>query len=150
MISAGFLLLFLSYAFCYSYCFMFYPYKPSFLFVGYRQTVYTHFRRRKMRNLIRVCTVCLHNFLLKFGKRGKKHSAPHKLLMDRPTDEGRHFHSAYPLTPITTKVVCFSRLPKCFRSLFSKQCGSRPDCSYRSRLFWVHAVCFYTLICQLC
>ena len=33
--------------------------------------------------------------------------------------------------PIATKVVCFSRLLKCLRSL------------YRS-LFWVHAVCFYT------
>ena len=46
--------------------------------------------------------------------------------------------------PITTKVVCFSRLLKCLRSLYGKQCGPRPDCSYRSSLFWVHAVCFYT------
>ena len=34
---------------------------------------------------------------------------------------------------ITTKVVCFSRLLKCLRSLYGKRC-----------LFWVHAVCFYT------
>ena len=46
--------------------------------------------------------------------------------------------------PITTKVVCFSRLLKCLRSLYGKQCGPRSDCSYRSSLFWVHAVCFYT------
>ena len=47
--------------------------------------------------------------------------------------------------PITTKVVCFSRLLKCLRNLYGKQCGPRPDCSYRSNLFWVHTVCFYTL-----
>ena len=46
--------------------------------------------------------------------------------------------------PIATKVVCFSRLLKCLRSLCGKQCGPRSDCSYRSSLFWVHAVCFYT------
>ena len=34
--------------------------------------------------------------------------------------------------PIVTKVVCFSRLLKCLRSI------------YRSSLFWVHAVCFFT------
>ena len=27
--------------------------------------------------------------------------------------------------PITTKVVCFSRLLKCLRSLYGKQCGPR-------------------------
>ena len=47
-------------------------------------------------------------------------------------------------TPIATKVVCFSRLLKCLRSLYGKQCGPRSDCSFRSSLFWVHAVCFYT------
>ena len=46
--------------------------------------------------------------------------------------------------PITTKVVCFSRLLKCLRSHYGKQCGPRSDCSYRSSLFWVHADCFYT------
>ena len=35
-------------------------------------------------------------------------------------------------TPIATKVVCFSRLLKCLRSLYGKQCGPRSDCSYRS------------------
>ena len=35
------------------------------------------------------------------------------------------------------KVVCFSCL------LYGKQCGPRSDCSYRSSLFLVHAVCFY-------
>ena len=53
----------------------------------------------------------------------------------------------FPLTlnePIATKVVCFSCLLKCLRSLYGKQCGPRLDCSSRSSLFWVHAVCFYT------
>ena len=45
---------------------------------------------------------------------------------------------------IATKVVCFSCLLKCLRSLYGKQCGPRSDCSYRSSLFWVHTVCFYT------
>ena len=45
---------------------------------------------------------------------------------------------------ITTKVICFSCLLKCLRSLYVKQCGLRSDCSYRSSLFWVQAVCFYT------
>ena len=31
--------------------------------------------------------------------------------------------------PIATKVVCFSRLIKCLRSLYGKQCGPRPACS---------------------
>ena len=47
--------------------------------------------------------------------------------------------------PIATQVVCFSRLLKCLRSLYGKQRGPRSDCSYRSSLFWVHAVCLYTL-----
>ena len=47
--------------------------------------------------------------------------------------------------PIATKVICFSRLLKCLRSLYGKQCGPRSDCSYRSSLFWVHTVCFYIL-----
>ena len=38
--------------------------------------------------------------------------------------------------PITTKVVCFSRLLKCLRSLYGKQCEPRSDCSY------IGAVCF--------
>ena len=46
--------------------------------------------------------------------------------------------------PIAKKVVCFSCLLKCLRSLYGKQCGPRSDCSYRSSLFWVHPVCFYT------
>ena len=46
--------------------------------------------------------------------------------------------------PIATKVVSFSQLLKCLSSLYGKQCGPRADCSYRSSLFWVHAVCFYT------
>ena len=37
--------------------------------------------------------------------------------------------------PIATKVVCFSHLLKCLRSLCGKQCGPKSDCSYRSSLF---------------
>ena len=32
--------------------------------------------------------------------------------------------------PIATKVVCFSCLLKCLRSLHGKQCGPSSDCSY--------------------
>ena len=46
--------------------------------------------------------------------------------------------------PIATKVICFSRLLKCLRILYCKQCGPRSVCSNRSSLFWVHTVCFYT------
>ena len=46
--------------------------------------------------------------------------------------------------PIATKVVCFSCLLKCLRSIYDKQCGLRSDCSYRISLSWVHVVCFYT------
>ena len=46
--------------------------------------------------------------------------------------------------PIPTKVVCFSHLLKCLRSLYGKQCGHRTACSYRSSLFRVHTVSFYT------
>ena len=46
--------------------------------------------------------------------------------------------------PITKKVVCFSSLLKCLRSLYGKQCGPRSDCSYRSCLFWVYTDCFFT------
>ena len=42
--------------------------------------------------------------------------------------------------PITTKVICFSRLLKCLRSLYGKHCGPRSDCSCTSSLFWFHAV----------
>ena len=46
--------------------------------------------------------------------------------------------------PIATKFICFSCLRKCLRNFYGKQCGPRSDCSYRSSLFWVHAVFFYT------
>ena len=32
--------------------------------------------------------------------------------------------------PTAIKVVCFSRLLKCLRSPYGKQCGTRSDCSY--------------------
>ena len=39
---------------------------------------------------------------------------------------------SYCHAPIPTKVICFSRLLKCLRSLYSKQHGPRSDCSYRA------------------
>ena len=44
------------------------PYKPSIIFIGHRQTVWTKIRHFMMWCLIRIFTVCLQNFLLKFGK----------------------------------------------------------------------------------
>ena len=41
------------------------PYNPSVLFVGHMQTVQTKIKRRTMRRLIRVSTVCLQNGLSK-------------------------------------------------------------------------------------
>ena len=42
------------------------PYKPTFFFVGHRQTVETQTRRHITRRLIRTSTVCLQNVLSKF------------------------------------------------------------------------------------
>ena len=45
-------------------------------------------------------------------------------------DECHGFCSMLTLNaPIATKVVCFSCLLKCLRSLYGKQCGPRSDCS---------------------
>ena len=49
-------------------------------------------------------------------------------------DLHRHLHFVNVLiltlkAPITTKVVCFSRLLNCLRSLYGKQYGPRSDCS---------------------
>ena len=44
-------------------------YKPSFLFVGNRQIMQIQNRRRIRCCLIRVCTVCLQNVLLKLAQR---------------------------------------------------------------------------------
>ena len=48
--------------------------------------------------------------------------------------------------PNAPKVVCLSHLLKFLRSLLWQKCGPRSDCSYRSSLFWVHAVSFYTYL----
>ena len=67
------------------------------------------------------------------------------LTINLPQGWGVKWLSCFTLNaPIATKVVCFSRLLKCLRSLYGKQCGPRSDYSYRSSLFWVHTVCFYT------
>ena len=41
----------------------------------------------------------------------------------------RKLHGLTLNAPITTKVVCFSRLLKCLRSLYGKQCGPTSVCS---------------------
>ena len=83
-------------------------------------TVWSQFRPNILLGLIWGQTVCKGNQMIQAGK---------ELTLK---------------APITTKVVCFSRLLKCLRSLYEKQCGPRSDCSYKSSLFWVHAVCFST------
>ena len=45
---------------------------------------------------------------------------------------------------IATKYVCFSRLLKCLRSLYGKQCGLRSDSVLGTRCLLLN------LICQLC
>ena len=45
------------------------------------------------------------------------------------TPSRKNFNS---YAPIATKVVCFSLLLKCLRSLYGKQCGPRSDCSSNS------------------
>ena len=47
--------------------------KPGVHFVGYRQTVQTELRRRRMRCVIRVSIVCLQNALLDFNVNEKYH-----------------------------------------------------------------------------
>ena len=43
---------------------------------------------------------------------------------------------SYTNAPITTKVVCFSRLLKCSRSRYGKQCGPRSDRSIGAVSSW--------------
>ena len=78
--------------------------------------------------------------------RGQKVELPHNLkrMLDR--------HGNWKLTlnaPITTKVVCFSRLLKCLRGLFGKQCGPRSDCSYEQSVLDPRCLPLY-LIRQQC
>ena len=47
------------------------PYMPSVLFVGHRQILQTQIRSHRMRRLIRVSTVCLHNYLVKIERKWK-------------------------------------------------------------------------------
>ena len=54
------------------------------------------------------------------------------------------------MVPVATKVICFSCLLKCLRSLNGKQCGSRSDCSLKEQsVLGPHCLLLY-LICQLC
>ena len=50
------------------------PHKPRILFKGHRQTMHAQIRCRQTRRLIRVSTVCLHNFLLIFENNEKKNT----------------------------------------------------------------------------
>ena len=60
------------------------------------------------------------------------------------TNAGKHRSSLTLNVPIATKVICFFCLLKCLRSLYGKLCGPMSYCFYRSSLFWVHVVCFFT------
>ena len=71
-------------------------------------------------------------------------SLEYSMIVKLLTEQHLEFLSLTLNAPMATKVVCFSHLLKCLRSLYGKQCGPRPDCSYRSSLFWVHPVCFHT------
>ena len=53
------------------------------------------------------------------------------------------------IAPITTKVICFSRLPKCLRSLYGNQCGPRSDCSYHQTTLFASILKFATTVGQL-
>ena len=77
----------------------------------------------------------------------------HKCILERvwSCQEGPNRQLVRTLTlkgSIATKVICFSRLLKCLRSLYDKQSGPRSNCSYRSSLIWVHPVCLLLLICS--
>ena len=53
--------------------------------------------------------------------------------------------------PIATKVICFSRLLKCLRSLYGKQCGPRSDCKQSdlgSRYLQGVKCPIYSIICK--
>ena len=56
----------------------------------------------------------------------------------------QQYHEKLPSMQRVLKVFCYSCLLKCLRSFYGKQCGTKSDCSFRSSLFWVQAVCFYT------
>ena len=68
-------------------------------------------------------------------------SLEYSIIVKLLTEHHLEFLSLTLNAPITTKVVCFSLLLKCLRSLYGKQCGPRSDCSYMTSLFWVHTVC---------
>ena len=44
----------------------------------------------------------------------------------------------------SNKSHLFFPSPEMFKKPLLLKCGPRSDCSYRSSLFWVQAVCFYT------
>ena len=92
------------------------PYKPSVLFVGHRQTVQIRHSVVSHQGLHCLLTESSIIILMKM-----KNTTQQPLTLN---------------APIATKAVCFSRLLKCLRSLYGKQCGPRSDCSYsRSTLF---------------
>ena len=79
---------------------------------------------------------------------------PHHMVSVSPLlrqDNWNQKNCSYSLNPLCSnrnKSGLLSRLLKFLKSLYSKQCGPRSDCSYRSNLIWVHPVCFYTWIRQ--
>ena len=63
--------------------------------MGHMQTMQTQIRHCMMRCLIRILTVCLHNVLLKFGKKKEKyHQTTLNWKWTLPIVKGRSVHSA--------------------------------------------------------
>ena len=72
----------------------FVPINLTVLFVGHRQTVQIQIRRRRMRRLVRVSTVCLQNVLLKMEKMYNTTQQPLKRKWTCPIDNSGKFHSS--------------------------------------------------------
>ena len=79
----------------------------------FKKAVWSHFRTNVLLVLIWVKTVCI----------------GYQQMTKVATTKERVKHLTLN-APIATKVVCFSHLLKCLKSLYSKQCGPRSDCSY--------------------
>ena len=117
---------------------------PRFLELSRKLVYQTMYSVSNMQNLVNVMQICSLNVYL--------WQIFHTYTLLTKMTAKKSYHLSLKQNslkaPIPTKVVYFSRLLKCLRSLYGKQCGPRSDCSYRSSLIWVHPVYFYTLICQ--
>ena len=69
------------------------PYKPSVPFVGLRQTVQTQIRRRTMRRLVRISTICSHSAHKKIDSMRNATEQPVKRKWTDPFDKDEKIHS---------------------------------------------------------